>query len=58
MSREVAQSAIGHLSNRLNETIAGARVESFTLPLLASADHESKHSIPAIPLKFRKLKKY
>jgi hypothetical protein len=51
--------AIGHLSNRLKETIAaGACVESFTLHLLASAYHKSKLSITAILLEnlgFQKL---
>ena len=44
-----AQSAIGHLSKRPNETIADAPVESFTLHLLASAYHKSKLSITVFP---------
>jgi hypothetical protein len=45
----LAQSAIGHLSKRPNETKADARVESFTLHPLASACHKSKLSITVFP---------
>jgi hypothetical protein len=49
----LAQSAIGHLSKRPNETKAAARVESFTLHPLASAYHKSKLSITVFPENFQ-----